>query len=72
MVVLVEAALIVLILCLLFIMRLYFVVNSGFQPGTKGSAAVLVVAGSGNVEYINFQPCTTVASVCVVLYYHII
>ncbi|GLD54921.1 UDP-N-acetylglucosamine transferase subunit ALG14 homolog, partial [Lates japonicus] len=39
----------VLLICLLFIIRLYIVVKSGpkYKPGTKGPIAVLVVAGSG-------------------------
>lgn len=63
MVFLVEAALIVLLVCLLFIMRLYFVVNTGFQPGTKGSVAVLVVAGSGGhtTEILRLMECLSAA-----------
>ncbi|XP_068565567.1 UDP-N-acetylglucosamine transferase subunit ALG14 [Cebidichthys violaceus] len=39
----------VLLLCLLFLIRLYHVVKTGssYKPGTRGPVAVLVVAGSG-------------------------
>ncbi|KAM9337066.1 UDP-N-acetylglucosamine transferase subunit ALG14 [Symphorus nematophorus] len=39
----------VLLICLLFIIRLYVVVKTGpkYQPGTKGSVSILVVVGSG-------------------------
>lgn len=38
-----------LLLCLLFIIRLYVVVKAGssYKPGTRGPVSVLVVAGSG-------------------------
>lgn len=38
---------------LLFIVRLFIVVKTGSkcQPGSKGSVAVLVVVGSGNVHH---------------------
>lgn len=40
----------VLLLCLVFIIRLYIVVKTGAncKPGSKGRVTVLVVAGSGN------------------------
>lgn len=46
------AALGFLIIGLLFIIRLYVVVKTGpkYKPGTKGAVAVLVVAGSGNIN----------------------
>lgn len=49
---LVAAVLAILLVCLLFIARLYVVVKTGsnYQPGTKRSVTVLVVAGSGNVN----------------------
>lgn len=42
----------VLLTGLLFIVRLFIVVKTGSkcQPGTKGSVAILVIAGSGNVH----------------------
>ncbi|XP_071341654.1 UDP-N-acetylglucosamine transferase subunit ALG14 isoform X1 [Trachinotus anak] len=41
----------ILLICFLFIIRLYVVVKTGskFKPGSKGPVAVLVVAGSGNI-----------------------
>ncbi|XP_044196416.1 UDP-N-acetylglucosamine transferase subunit ALG14 homolog [Thunnus albacares] len=46
---LVGAVVAVLLICLLFIIRLYIVVKTGsnHKPGTKGPVAALVVAGSG-------------------------
>lgn len=46
----------VLLICLLFIIRLYIVVKSEpkYKPGTKGPIAVLVVAGSGNVNALTY------------------
>lgn len=42
----------VLLICLLFIIRLYIVVKTGsnHKPGSKGPVAALVVAGSGNAN----------------------
>lgn len=44
-------------ICLLFIIRLYYIVKTGssYKPGAKGPVAVLVVAGSGNDNDINIQ-----------------
>lgn len=64
MVFLIGAAVGALLICLLFIIRLYVVVKNGpkYKPGSKGPVAVLVVAGSGN---INLYACTTIgAALC--------
>lgn len=51
---LLEGVLFLLLISLLFIIRLYIVVKTGpkRQPGTRGPVAVLVVAGSGNVNIL--------------------
>lgn len=49
---LLEGVLFLLLVGLFFIIRLYIVVKTGpkQQPGTRGPVAVVVVAGSGNVN----------------------
>lgn len=71
MAVLVGASLVVLLTCLLFLIRLYIVLKSGpnYKPGTKGSVAVLIVAGSGNVNDIHLHPCNTVPLICAVVFW---
>ncbi|XP_030254650.1 UDP-N-acetylglucosamine transferase subunit ALG14 [Sparus aurata] len=65
MAVLVGAALVVLLTCLLFLIRLYIVLKSGpnYKPGTKGSVAVLIVAGSGGhtSEILRVMECLSAA-----------
>ncbi|XP_073344537.1 UDP-N-acetylglucosamine transferase subunit ALG14 [Pagrus major] len=62
---LVGAVLVVLLTCLLFLIRLYIVVKSGsnYKPGTKGSVAVLIVAGSGGhtSEILRVMECLSAA-----------
>ncbi|KAM4533677.1 UDP-N-acetylglucosamine transferase subunit ALG14 [Odontesthes bonariensis] len=62
---LVAAVFAVLLLCFLFIIRLCVVVKTGpnYQPGTKGSVAVLVVAGSGGhtTEILRLMECLSAA-----------
>lgn len=57
MAVLVGAVLAVLLTCLLFLIRLYIVLKSGpnYKPGTKGSVAVLIVAGSGPLTFMTLN-----------------
>lgn len=52
---LVTAVSVVVFICLLLIIRLCAVVKTGPTrlPGGKGQVSVLVVAGSGNVNYTN-------------------
>ncbi|XP_036935465.1 UDP-N-acetylglucosamine transferase subunit ALG14 homolog isoform X1 [Acanthopagrus latus] len=65
MAVLVGAVLAVLLTCLLFLIRLYIVLKSGpnYKPGTKGSVAVLIVAGSGGhtSEILRVMECLSAA-----------
>ncbi|KAM8730904.1 UDP-N-acetylglucosamine transferase subunit ALG14 [Acanthopagrus schlegelii] len=65
MAVLVGAVLVVLLTCLLFLIRLYIVLKSGpnYKPGTKGSVAVLIVAGSGGhtSEILRVMGCLSAA-----------
>ncbi|XP_041817625.1 UDP-N-acetylglucosamine transferase subunit ALG14 homolog [Chelmon rostratus] len=62
---LVAAVLAILLVCLLFIARLYVVVKTGsnYQPGTKRSVTVLVVAGSGGhtSEILRLMECLSAA-----------
>ncbi|XP_054478824.1 UDP-N-acetylglucosamine transferase subunit ALG14 homolog [Anoplopoma fimbria] len=62
---LVGAAFAVLLICVLVIVRLYHVVNTGssYKPGTKGPVAVLVVAGSGGhtTEILRLIECLSEA-----------
>ena len=56
---LMEVVLSVLVVVLLLIIRIYVVVKAGSEcrPGTKGSVAVLAVAGSGDVN--NTDTCAS-------------
>ncbi|XP_068438268.1 UDP-N-acetylglucosamine transferase subunit ALG14 [Clinocottus analis] len=62
---LVGAVLALLLLCLSFIIRLYYVVKTGssYKPGTGGPVAVLVVAGSGGhtTEILRLMECLSAA-----------
>ncbi|XP_031731867.1 UDP-N-acetylglucosamine transferase subunit ALG14 [Anarrhichthys ocellatus] len=62
---LVGAVFAVLLLCLLFIIRLYYVVKTGssYKPGTRGPVVVLVVAGSGGhtTEVLRLMECLSAA-----------
>ncbi|XP_071341656.1 UDP-N-acetylglucosamine transferase subunit ALG14 isoform X2 [Trachinotus anak] len=55
----------ILLICFLFIIRLYVVVKTGskFKPGSKGPVAVLVVAGSGGhtAEILRLVECLSAA-----------
>ncbi|XP_026147779.1 UDP-N-acetylglucosamine transferase subunit ALG14 [Mastacembelus armatus] len=59
------AAFVALLVILLCFIRLYFVVKTGsrYKPGTKGSIAVLVVAGSGGhtMEILRLMECLSAA-----------
>ncbi|XP_041824987.1 UDP-N-acetylglucosamine transferase subunit ALG14 homolog [Melanotaenia boesemani] len=62
---LVSAVFAFLLVCLIFIIRLYIVVKTGpkHRPGTKGSVTVLVVAGSGGhtTEILRLLECLSAA-----------
>ncbi|KAM3593175.1 uncharacterized protein V6R79_007209 [Siganus canaliculatus] len=62
---LIEAALVVLLGCLVLVVRLCVVVKTGsnHKPGTKGSVAVLVVVGSGGhtSEMLRLMECMSAA-----------
>ncbi|KAK9528048.1 hypothetical protein VZT92_014549 [Zoarces viviparus] len=62
---LVGAVFAVLLLCLLFFIRLYYVVKTGssYKPGTRGPVTVLVVAGSGGhtTEVLRLMECLSAA-----------